>query len=341
MIRAALIQFANTFERFGEAEAKRAYNALWRIFWSALIVCAIGYTANLWGYKTPSALLLIGYVIYAAYTLARPFSVAVVAFAGAVSDVVTRSPLGEDVKWGLKLYVKFGAWLLLVPSAFLLLTAMVFVEANTDYLLKGIGGIIVFTLMSSMWPKVFPGNMGKKSVYYFAVVVIVLACGSLVSNTLGALVVKHTGWDPVAVVPTSTEESLYRLARTQRETAEADRAKDIDRVTTKVKRREALTDADKRVIAEAQRSKSTAKESSHVPGTEIRLPIPPGGRSSFTVGPGEHADVTGSNFRVYNVYQDGHECESGDACVDGPLASAYVLNTDKKNWNTVFLVLKK
>lgn len=91
--------------------------------------------------------------------------------------------------------------------------------------------------------------------------------------------------------------------------------------------------------------KKDTSESTQPKEEEVKLtipPIPPGGKFDFHVPPDSHADVTGSNFRVYNVYKDGHECAFGEPCVDGPLEKAYVLNTDKKNQNnTVSYVLKK
>ena len=66
--------------------------------------------------------------------------------------------------------------------------------------------------------------------------------------------------------------------------------------------------------------------------------ISPGGKSEpIAIPPDAHVDVTGNNFRVHNVYQDGHECAFGEACTDGPVASVYITNEDTKYQNIVSL----
>ncbi len=46
----------------------------------------------------------------------------------------------------------------------------------------------------------------------------------------------------------------------------------------------------------------------------------------ITVPPKMHVVMIGNNFRLHNVYQDGHECAFGEHCVDGPLTSVYATN---------------
>jgi len=58
-----------------------------------------------------------------------------------------------------------------------------------------------------------------------------------------------------------------------------------------------------------------------------KLTLPPMGRSELVaVPPQMHIVVIGNNFRVHNVYKDGHECAFGEACVAGPLSGNYVTN---------------
>jgi hypothetical protein len=68
----------------------------------------------------------------------------------------------------------------------------------------------------------------------------------------------------------------------------------------------------------------------------LTLSMPPGGKSThIAVPPRIHVVVTGDKFRTHNVYQDGHECAFGEACVDGPLLYVYVTNEDPENPNVV------
>lgn len=60
-------------------------------------------------------------------------------------------------------------------------------------------------------------------------------------------------------------------------------------------------------------------------GKSERIPVPPY----------MHVVMKGDNFRLHNVYRDGHECAFGEACTDGPLAAVYVTNEDTKNPNIV------
>ena len=50
----------------------------------------------------------------------------------------------------------------------------------------------------------------------------------------------------------------------------------------------------------------------------------------IAVPPKMHVVIIGNNFRLHNVYQDGHECAFGERCVDGPLAFVYATNEAKE-----------
>ena len=74
------------------------------------------------------------------------------------------------------------------------------------------------------------------------------------------------------------------------------------------------------------------------PGQEkvMVLTISAGGKSErIPVPPYMHVVMKGDNFRLHNVYRDGHECAFGEACTDGPLAAVYATNEDTKNPNIV------
>ncbi|MFA5942289.1 MAG: hypothetical protein WC798_01300 [Candidatus Paceibacterota bacterium] len=64
-----------------------------------------------------------------------------------------------------------------------------------------------------------------------------------------------------------------------------------------------------------------------------KLVMPPRGRSEeIPRAPGMRIVMDGDNFRLHNVYQDGTECASEDACPDGPLRGVYATNeSDKEN----------
>lgn len=63
--------------------------------------------------------------------------------------------------------------------------------------------------------------------------------------------------------------------------------------------------------------------------------MPPGGRTELIPANRMHVVMDGDNFRLHNVYRDGHECAFGDSCVDGPLSGVYATNLDKEHPNTV------
>ena len=50
----------------------------------------------------------------------------------------------------------------------------------------------------------------------------------------------------------------------------------------------------------------------------------------IAVPPKMHVVMIGNNFRLHNVYQDGHECAFGEPCVDGPLLYVYATNEAKE-----------
>lgn len=61
-----------------------------------------------------------------------------------------------------------------------------------------------------------------------------------------------------------------------------------------------------------------------------KLVMSAGGRTELIpVPPQMHIVMNGNDFRVHNVYQDGHECAFGESCVAGPLKGNYATNEAK------------
>jgi hypothetical protein len=121
-----------------------------------------------------------------------------------------------------------------------------------------------------MWPDIFTGTRGRRLIYAFAVCVIAVSLGSLVP---GPTWKKWTGWDPLTAKTTSADEAIYRLERVQREMADADRAAELERITKKITRREALTAAEERFIVEVKHPQSNEKPPVSKPQAAMKAPV--------------------------------------------------------------------
>lgn len=350
-ILAALIQLAQRTGRFTVAEATAIYNGLWIVVGLALLACAAGFVMNeRFGWTAPSLVLAIVFAIVALYLWAKPLHILIVAGFGLANRITGDPTLADEVEKVFEKYLNLLKWVLLVGVTFLFITGTISFKENPGAVLPFLVALGVIGLFKWLWPNVFPGATGRKVVYGYAILVVALSLGSLIP---GAVWVKYMpyGWDPLTAKPTDTEEALYRLNQKRREIADADRATELNRITSKVDRREALTQSEERFIADAERSQS--KKDSDRPYAIVPLPsaprssgilvIPARSKSELVLpSAGQHPDFTGfGKFLVHNVKAAGGECSFGEAgCVNGPLLKGYYVSNESNVEITVTFEFK-
>ncbi|MBI4065847.1 hypothetical protein HY412_01470 [Candidatus Kaiserbacteria bacterium] len=255
-ILAALTHLAQRSGRFTVAEATALYNGLWMVLGFAFLACVVAFWVNVdFGLRWPSLLIAIFFGITAVYLWAKPLHILVVAGVGLAKKVITDATLADEVEKVLEKYLDILKWVLLVVVTFLFFTGTVSFRGSMGSILPILVGLGVVGILMWMWPKVFSGTWGRRIVYGYAILVIVLSFGSLVPGPVWVKYMPY-GWDPTNAKPTNTEEALYRLSQKRLEIADADRATELNRITNKVDRREALTKAEERFIADAERSQS-------------------------------------------------------------------------------------
>lgn len=311
---ASLINIAQRTGRFTVAEATDIYNCLWRFIGFAFFACVAAFIANArFGWTTPSLMLAIVFAVVAIYVWAKPLHILVVAGLGGLARrIATDAPLADEVENVFETYLGFLKWVLFAVVTFLFITGTVSFKENPQAILPALVGLSVAGLCIWLWPKLFSGVWARKLVYWYAVAIVVLSFGSLIP---GAAWVKYTGLDPATVKPTATADRLYRLDKTARELTDADRAKELERITDKVKRRETLTEEDKKVVAEARRSMASEKPSVSAqkqaqPAEAGTLAIPAGVDKKSRRIPvpfRKRVVMTGNDFRFHCVYGDGSE----------------------------------
>lgn len=246
----SLINIAQRTGRFTVAQATDIYNGLWRIIGLALLACVAAFVMNaVLGWTMLSLMLAIVFAIATVYLWAKPLHILVVAGFGVASRIATDTTLATEIEGVLRTYLSFLKWMLLAGVTFLFITGTVSFKENPGAVLPILVALGVYGLFTWAWPDLFAGTWGHKLVYWYAILVIALSFGNLIP---GAVWAKYTGWDPATVKPTATADRLYRLDKTERELADADRAEKLESITDKIKRHEALTEEDKKVVAEAR-----------------------------------------------------------------------------------------
>lgn len=311
----ALINIAQRTGQFTVVEATAIYNGLWRIISFALFTCVAAFLLNArFGWTMPSLVLAIAFAIAAVYMWAKPLHILVVAGVGGLARrIATDGTLACEVENALKAYLGFLKWLLLAGITFLFITGTVSFRENPRAILPVLVGLGVIGLFTWAWPKMFVGTWGRKLVYGFAIVVVAYSFGSLIP---GAVWAKYTGWDPATVKPTATEDSLHRLERAVREENDRVQAEKLEPIRAKIRRHEALTADDKKVIAEVRRSMN-AKPSvpAHATAEPVqqtsqrrKVSFPAYGETHrISVEYGYAPIFTGSGFELRCVYRDESE----------------------------------
>ncbi len=265
---AALIKLA---ERGGEFTLAHAYEIRDRVLMKVifiLLACLTSFAllaAFSWTTQTfVLAIVLSGYI---AYLGTDPAHLSAVAGAGLAAKLANmRAELVTEIKEVFREWLVALQWAILLLVTFLFFsgslvwTGLVSFHEHPENVFIALTALIVIGLLLFMWPEVFPGARGRRFVFGYSVSILILS----VLGCTGPVWVKYTGWDPSTIKPTSTEEALYRLNHVRQEMADADRAKELERITQKIRRREALTGAEERFIAEVQsQSERKPKQQQH------------------------------------------------------------------------------
>lgn len=326
----ALNNIAQRTGRFTVAQATDIYNGLWRIISFALFACVAAFVMNAWrGWTTPSLVLAIAFAIAAVYVWAKPLHILVVAGLGGLARrIAADATLRCAVENALTAYLGFLKWVLLSGVTFLFITGTVSFRENPQAILPVLVGLGVVGLFTWTWPTLFVGAWGRKLVYWYAVAIIALSFGSLIP---GSAWMKYVGWDPATVKPTATADGLYRLDRAVRELDDQLQAEKLEPLRDKLRRHEALTTEDKKIVAEVRQSMaSSSAPAARVAGTEWRrLDLSPGEESSVGVPPvGRRLAFDGAEGIVLRtVYADGSACITPrETCPKKPMADSVFVN---------------
>jgi hypothetical protein len=276
------------------------------------------YGLHYWGMGTADLVIAVISAVVVFIIWAEPGIVLTVSGAEAaiaIADKTTRSHVVDEVK---KIFFKDGWYLAVLKNVLL---ASIFLPYVLGTLPLGVTPAAFFGLLGAVmflgvciwkWPTVFAGHKGKRIAFGYAVVTIVFWLLSLVP---GPVWVKYMpgGWDPSIAKPTKTEDAVYRLEKTRREMADADRAKELDRITKeKILSGKGLSPADGRFIAEAKRVESSEKSGLQM---QTCLPI-----SSSEV----HRCVLSEKPRIFTA-ESLASAEAVEFCIIRPTAAdAYV-----------------
>lgn len=308
-ILSALQSLAQRTARFTVAEATAIYNGLWMILIAPFLGCVVGFGTNVgFGGKMPSLLLAIFFAIAALFLWAKPAHILSVASAGVAKKIITHKNLLDEVMDILEDYLAFLKWFLVLSITFLFFMGTLSFQANPKALPAILVAAGIMWAFTWMWPHIFQGTWGRRLIYSYAVAIIAISFGSLIP---GPVWVKYTHWDPVTAKPTSTEESLYKLNRARQDIADADRAKELERITTKVNSREALTAAEERFIVEAQRSQSNEKPQVSKPQAAPALTICPNASAQET-----HTCVVTNEWSNWIKFADGARDNGKSICFE-------------------------
>lgn len=141
-------------------------------------------------------------------------------------------------------------WAFFVGAVVLLIIITLPIEGNHEAIFPLVVALMVLVLISTVWPETFKSTVMRWAIYIYALVVMDLCF----MNLFPVLMVKHAHFDPDWLKTTLVEKELYKLHKTEREIADQSRAREIARITEKVKRGENLSETEKQVVKDATES---------------------------------------------------------------------------------------
>jgi hypothetical protein len=265
----------------------------------------------------------------------------------------------------LSVYVDVLGKVLLWGAIFLFILGTVPFGEKPTVIFTLTAGVILLVLMDWQWH--FSAKMSRKLIYTFVV-------GTMIASGLmlipGAVWVKYLHWDPESAKTSSTAEKLYVLDKAMRDTADEDRAKELDRITDKVTKRKALTAEEKAFVAGARKAGpgeqaapkapvTTASPTRGLPNDATDLPRawnPDGSMTDVTTWPyvnaphgkdtvmvptmiGYHIVWDGIGITVYCRYADNHT--EVEPCTEGPQVGQYAHNNGQSDVKASYAFAKK
>ncbi len=250
------LSFFSLLNRLTLAEANNVRKGLgWFVLRVACVVgIAFGFNYY-WDNLLPAKLLAVAAVPVLVYSWLNPrFLFAVFGLGGTwglLQKIFTEKKLESEFGKIFKLYQTVFLWILVVISVALAVIGIIPLGNHFTDVLRVLSGLVVIWVFLWKWPSKFLGDLGKKTVYWTAVVVVITSIALFIP---GSFWVKFTGQDPNLLIPSSYEEAVYKLGQTEREVTDKERAKEVARVTEKISRHEPLTEAEKQIEREAMKS---------------------------------------------------------------------------------------
>lgn len=255
-ILSALLNIAQRTGRLTIAEATAIYNGLWMLLFVAGTSVVGAFLMNaFFDWRTPSLVLAIVFAVATIYLWWKPLHILFFASTGGLWGVVRRivadGSVATEVEEALNKYLSLLKWVLLAGVTLLFIVGTLPFKENPSAMLPFVVSLIVMALLTMIWPEIFKGTIMRRVVYVYALVVMEMSITSLIP---GVVWMKYTGWDPNRFKLSGVESELYKLHKTEREIADQSRAREIARITEKVKRGENLSEAEKQIVKDATES---------------------------------------------------------------------------------------
>ncbi len=245
----------NLFSLLSRLTLAEANNVRKELAWAFVRwVCIIGipFAFNYYGnIFLPARLLAVLSLPILIYISSNPKNIFVVFGIGGVwgllQKVFTDKGFGTEFGVVFHKYEEFLKSTYLVTSVALAIIAFVPLEDHFNAVLVALIGFAVFLALLWKWPNKFTGDLGKKTLYFISVKVIIVSL--LVIFIPGYIWLEVTGWDPNSKHLKKVE--LYKLHKAESEVIDGDRAKEIARIREeKIEQRKPLTEAEKQIIRE-------------------------------------------------------------------------------------------
>src|SRR6185295_16162112 len=105
----------------------------------ALVVCGVAFMLNAWfGWKMPSLVLALAFMIVGVYYWAKPLNFLVVGGVALADVVVSHAHLAGEIEKVFTLYLAFLKWILLFGVTFLLITGTISFKGNPGAILPAL-----------------------------------------------------------------------------------------------------------------------------------------------------------------------------------------------------------
>lgn len=210
---------------------------------------------TVFGQRWPALILVVVFVVVAAYTWARPLYFLVVGIAGLAEKLATDATLAAGIKHVFTAYLDLLKWMLVAVVTFCFVMGTIPFKENTAMAFVLPVALGVVGLFMWAWPELFKGTWARKSVYAFAVGVAIYA---LLSQIPGAVWVKYIGFAP-SFAPTATEQTLYEIRKAQEKNRVKSDDDSLQDILERVRAGNVLTAPDERLVMKKEAEAKTVK----------------------------------------------------------------------------------